>query len=54
MNNERHTDDLVETVKNAASGYGVIVLGSVCFVLILIAITFIVRVIAGGGAGVGV
>lgn len=54
MKNERHNDDIAETVKNAASGYGVIVLAVVCFILALAAVALVVRMVVGGGAGVGV
>ena len=53
MKKERYSDDIAETVKNAASGYGVVVLAVMCFMLTLVAVAFVVRVIVGGGIGVG-
>lgn len=53
MKNERHIDDIAETVKNAASGYGVIVLAVVCFIVVLAAVTLVVRMVVGGSTGVG-
>lgn len=54
MNKERHKDDLGETAKNAASGYGVIVLAAACFIVALSAITLVVRIIVGASTGTGV
>ena len=54
MKNERHNDEIAEAVKNAASGYGVIVLAVACFIVVLAVVTFVVRMVVGGGAGVGV
>lgn len=45
-------DNWVDTVKNAASGYGAVVLGVVCFLLALSIIMAIVRFIVGAGTGV--
>ena len=47
-------DNWAEAVKNAASGYGAVVLGIVCFLLALAAIVAIVRFIVGLGTGTGV
>ena len=46
--------NLIEMVKNAASGYGAVVLGVACFLLSLAAIMAIVRFIVGVSAGTGV
>ena len=54
MNDERQKEQLDETAKNALTGYVLVVLGIVCFFLFLVAMTAIVRVIVGAGAGVGV
>ena len=47
-------DNWAEAVKNAASGYGAVVLGVVCFLLTLGVIMGIVRFIVGLGTGTGV
>ena len=47
-------DNWVEAVKNAASGYGAVVLGVACFLLSLVVITAIVRFVVGLGTGTGV
>ncbi len=47
-------DNWVETVKNAASGYGAVVLGVVCFLLALTVIMAVVRFVVGVSAGTGV
>ena len=51
-------DNWVESVKNAASGYGAVVLGIVCFLLLLVLIMAIARFVVGlgisAGAGTGV
>lgn len=51
MKSER--GNLIETVKNAASGYGAVVLGVACFLLSLVVIMAIVRFIVGVGASAG-
>ena len=43
-----------DAVKNAASGYGAVVLGVVCFLLSLAIIMAVVRFIVGLGTGTGV
>ncbi len=50
------TDNWTEAIKNAASGYGAIVLGVVCFLLSLAAVMAVVRFIVGlsVNAGTGV
>ena len=47
-------DNWTEAVKNAASGYGAVVLGVLCFLLTLAVIMGIVRFVVGLGAGTGV
>ena len=53
MKTERHKDSLDEAAKNAASGYGVIVLAAICFIVSLAIVTLIVRVIVGASTGTG-
>ncbi|MBR3182565.1 MAG: hypothetical protein IKF56_08030 [Eggerthellaceae bacterium] len=45
-------DNWTEAVKNAASGYGAVVLGVLCFLIALAIIMAAVRLIVGAGAGV--
>lgn len=45
-------DNWADAVKNAASGYGAVVLGVVCFLIALTVIMAIVRLIVGAGTGV--
>ena len=45
-------DNWTEAVKNAASGYGAVVLGVLCFLIALAIIMAVVRFIVGAGAGV--
>ena len=45
-------DNWTEAVKNAASGYGAVVLGVLCFLIALAIIMAFVRFIVGAGAGV--
>lgn len=47
-------DNWSDAVKNAASGYGAVVLGVVCFLLALALIMAVVRFVVGLGAGTGV
>ena len=47
-------DNLADAVKDAASGYGAVVLGVVCFLLTLAVIMAIVRLVVGVGTGTGV
>lgn len=49
-------DNWIEAVKNAASGYGAVVLGVICFLLALAVIMMIVRLVVGAGVvpGTGV
>jgi hypothetical protein len=51
---DRRRLKVAEAVKNAASGYGAVVLGVVCFLLTLVVIMGIVRFIVGLGTGTGV
>lgn len=52
MGSERGKISRSESVKNALSGYGVVVLGTVCFLLLLAVITTVVRILLiGAGAG---
>ena len=45
----------VEEAKNAASGYGAVILGVACFLLVLVVVMAVVRFIVGvGAAGTGV
>ena len=44
-------DNWGDTIKNAASGYGAVILGIVCFLLSLAAIMAVVRLIVGAGTG---
>lgn len=53
MTIDRRKDSLSETIKNAASGYGVIVLAVACFILSLAAIAFFIRLIVGASTGTG-
>ena len=41
-----------DAVKNAASGYGAVVLGVACFLIALVIIMAVVRFIVGAGTGV--
>lgn len=50
MANERQHIDQIEAAKDAASGYAVIVLAAVCFILFLALLTVIVRFLVGAGA----
>ena len=52
MNDERHKENLDEAAKNAFAGYAMVVLGIVCFILLLVVIAAVVRLIVGAGAGV--
>ena len=52
MSSEEKKSDLASTVLSAASGYAVIVLSIVCFIVALIVIAAIVRIIVGASAGV--
>ena len=54
MSNERNKENLDESAKNALTGYLMVALGIICFVLALILITAIVRIIIGAGARVSV
>ena len=54
MENERRKENLGESVHNAFTGYATVVLGIVCFVLLLVLIVAIVRLIVGAGVAVGV
>ncbi len=47
-------DNWSDAVKNAASGYGAVVLGVVCFLISLAVIMAVVRFVVGLGAGTGV
>ena len=47
-------DNWVEAVKNAASGYGAVVLGIVCFLLSLTVIMAVVRFVVSVGTGTSV
>lgn len=47
---ERKKEDPGEVVKNAATGYAVVVLCIVCFLIALMAITFVVKLAVGPGA----
>jgi hypothetical protein len=51
MDNNRQKTNVSETVKNAASGYGVVVLGTICFLLSLAVLSAVVRIIVGASAG---
>lgn len=46
-------ENWVESVKNAASGYGAVVLGIVCFLVVLVVIMAIMRFVVGLGPGTG-
>ena len=52
MSSEEKNSDLADTVLSAASGYAVIVLSIVCFVVFLIVVAAIVRIVVGASAGV--
>ena len=52
MSSEEKKSDLASTVLSAASGYAVIVLSIVCFIVALIVIAAIVRIVVGASAGV--
>ena len=47
-------DNWAEAVKNAASGYGAVVLGIVCFLLALTVVVAAVRFVVGLSTGAGV
>ena len=47
-------DNWADAVKNAASGYGAVVLGVVCFLLSLAVVMAFVRFIVGMSTGTGV
>lgn len=51
MRSERRNISQSESVKNAAAGYGAVVLGITCFVLALVVLSAIVRIIVGASAG---
>ena len=51
MKSERRNISQSESVKNAATGYGAVVLGITCFVLALVVLSAIVRIIVGASAG---
>lgn len=51
MKNERRKTSVSDAVKNAASGYAVVVLASVCLVLALAVLSAVVRVVVGFSAG---
>ena len=51
MKDERQNESFGEVVKNAFAGYGVVVLGVVCFVIFLVIVTALVRLIVGASAG---
>lgn len=53
MANERDNwENWTDTVKNAASGYGAVVLGVACFLVALVVIMAAVRLVVGAGTGV--
>ena len=54
MNEERQKENIEEAAHNAFTGYAVVVLGVVCFLLLLVVVTAVVRLIVGAGAAVGV
>lgn len=54
MNDERQKESFEESAKNAFAGYAMVVLGIVCFVLSLVAISAVVRLIVGASTGTGV
>jgi CHASE3 domain sensor protein len=54
MSDERRKDNLDETAKNAFTGYTMVVLGVVCFIIILVIVAAIVRLIVSAGAGAGI
>ena len=54
MKDERQNENFEEVVKNAFAGYGEVVLGVACFVVVLVIITAIVRLIVGASTGAGV
>lgn len=45
-------DNWVDTVKDAASGYGTVILAVVCFIVLLAVIMAVVRLAVGLGASV--
>ena len=49
--NERQNMDRAEAAKDAAVGYAVILLATLCFLLSLAALTIVVRFIVGASAG---
>ena len=53
MKDERQKENISESAKNAFAGYATVVLGIVCFVLLLVAIAAVVRLIVGASAGMG-
>ena len=53
MTNDKRKENSEETAKNAAAGYGAIVLSLVCFVLALSIITVAVRIVVGASTGAG-
>ena len=52
MSERRHKENLDEAAKNAFAGYAMVVLGIVCFILLLVIIAAAVRLIVGASAGV--
>ena len=52
MSEERQKEKLDEAAKNAFAGYAMVVLGIVCFILLLVVIAAAVRLVVGAGAGV--
>ena len=47
--NSKKQSSRIEAVRNAASGYAVVVLGIICFLLVLIVLMAGVRMVAGWG-----
>lgn len=54
MSDERRKDNLDETAKNAFTGYTMVVLGVVCFIIMLVIVAAIVRLIVSASAGAGI
>ena len=52
MGERRHKENLDETAKNAFAGYAVVVLGILCFILLLVIIAAAVRLVVGASTGV--
>lgn len=54
MKKDRQNENIEEAAKNAFTGYMVIILSVVCFVLSMVVVTALVRLIVGASTGTSV